>query len=120
MPTFMVLLRDDPSSWAKYTPEQMMKVLEKYMAWGMKMHEQGRIVAGNKLADEGGKTMRKEGKGVRVVDGPFAETKDVIGGFYLLTADSYDHCVDLLRDHPHLEHGQVIDVRATDPNPQEE
>ncbi|MCI0652423.1 MAG: YciI family protein, partial [Planctomycetes bacterium] len=54
-------------------------------------------------------------KRLKVVDGPFAETKDVIGGFYLVKADSYSHCVDLIQDHPHLEFGQTITVREIDP-----
>jgi hypothetical protein len=115
MPTYLVLLQEDPTTWARFTPAQMRKVLEKYMAWGIKMRRSKRILDGHKLGEEGGRVMKKDGKGVRVVDGPFAETKDVIGGFYLFKADSYDHCLELLEDHPHLEYGHTIAVRAVDP-----
>ena len=119
MATYMLILRDDPKHWAKFTPAQMQKVLEKYMAWGMQMRESGSWLAGNKLKDEGGKIVRKDAnaKGLKVVDGPFAESKDVIGGYYLLKADSYAHCVELLKDHPHLEQGFPIDIREVDPMP---
>ena len=114
MPSYLVLLQEDPKSWTKYTPEQMGQVLEKYMAWGAKMQKSKRLEDGRKLADEGGKVVTKGSKGLRIVDGPFAETKDVIGGYYLLRADSYDQCVELLQDHPHLDYGQTIAIRAID------
>lgn len=112
MAKFMVLLTDDPSYWATCTPEQMQEVIKQYVAWSMKMHATKRIKVGHKLADEGGKRLQKVRGKVKVSDGPFAESHEVIGGFYVLEADSYDHCHELLADHPHLAHGQRIDVRA--------
>ncbi len=108
----MVLLTDDPSYWAKMTPAQMQEVIKQYVAWSMQMHATKRIKAGHKLVDEGGKRMQKVRGKVKVTDGPFAESHEVIGGFYVVEADGYDHCLELLAGHPHLAHGQRIDVRA--------
>jgi len=115
MPTYLLILRDDPKSWQRYSPEEMQKIFERYFEWGTRMRAAGRVVDGHKLKDEGGKTVRKDAKGMRVIDGPFAETKDVIGGYYLVRADSYAHVVELLKDHPHLELGHTIDAREIDP-----
>jgi|SoiMethySBSTD1v2_1073268.scaffolds.fasta_scaffold1878010_1 hypothetical protein len=119
MPSFLLILRDDPKSWAKYSPEEMQKIFERYFAWGTRMREQKRVLDGHKLKDEGGKSVRKESAGgrksLRVVDGPYAETKDVIGGYYLIRADSYAEVMKLIEDHPHLDLGHTIDVRQIDP-----
>ncbi len=112
MAKFMVLLTDDPSYWSKCSPEEMQAVIKQYVAWSMKMHATKRIKVGHKLADEGGKQLQKSRGKLKVTDGPFAESHEVIGGFYVLEADSYAHCIELLGDHPHLAHGQRIDLRA--------
>jgi hypothetical protein len=41
------------------------------------------------------------------MDGPFSETKEVIGGYWILEADSYDEMQELVADCPHLEHGRL-------------
>jgi hypothetical protein len=117
MARFMVLLTDDPSYWAKLAPEQMQEVIKQYVAWSMKMRATKRIKVGHKLADEGGKRMEQVRGRLKVSDGPFAESNEVVGGFYVLEADGYDHCLELLADHPHLAHGQKILVRAVDEMP---
>ncbi len=51
---------------------------------------------------------------VTVVDGPFPETKEVVGGYFLLAADSYDEAVALASTCPHLDFGR-IEVRRIEP-----
>ena len=51
---------------------------------------------------------------VRVTDGPYSETKEVLGGYYIVAAESYDRAVDLARDCPHFEYGGTIEVREID------
>jgi hypothetical protein len=114
MPKYMLLLHDDPSAFATMSPEQMQKVIEKYMTWGSRLREAGIISDGNKLADEPGKVMRGGQGKVRVIDGPYSETKEILGGYYLITADTYDQAVDRARDCPQLEYGGAIEVRQVD------
>ncbi len=47
----------------------------------------------------------------RVTDGPYSEAKEVLGGFYVIEADNYDHAVELTLAHPHLEYNGVVEVR---------
>lgn len=105
MPNFMLLLYDDPSGWGKLSPEEMQKATEKYFAWVKKPF----MVDSNRLAPDMGKVIR----GARVADGPYSETKEVLGGYYTIEAADYEEAVQRSLDHPHLEYGGTIEVRQT-------
>jgi hypothetical protein len=105
MSQFMLLLYDDPSGWAKLSPEEMQKAVEKYMAWTKKS------VDSKRLAQDVGKVIRSNGGKSRVTDGPYSETKEVLGGFYLIEAPNYDDAVKQALTHPHLEYGGTVEVR---------
>lgn len=106
MAQFMLLLYDDPSGWEKLSPEEMQKAMEKYMAWSKKPF----TLNGKRLAQDPGRVMRSEGGQPRSKDGPYSETKEVLGGFYTIEAANYDQAVQLSLDHPHLQFG-TIEVR---------
>ena len=107
MAQFMLLLYDDPSAWAKLSPEEMQKAIEKYMAWAKKPF----MVDSKRLAEDTGRVMRADGGRARAVDGPYSETKEVLGGYYAIEASNYDEAVNRTLDHPHLEYGGTIEVR---------
>jgi hypothetical protein len=107
MPNFILLLYDDPSGWQKLSPDDMQKAIEKYMAWGQKPF----LVGFQRLAEDHGRIMRGQNGRPNVTDGPFSETKEILGGFYIIEADNYDQAVERTRDHPHLEYGGTIEVR---------
>lgn len=116
MPNYMLILHEDPRAFASgMTPEQMQVCIAEYQAWAGRTAQQGRLVGGEKLADNGGKVMSNAGGRTRVVDGPFAEAKEVVGGYFTIKADSYDHAVELCRDHPHLRYGSRIEIREVEP-----
>jgi len=103
----MLLLYDDPSGWQKLSPEQMQKAIEKYMAWTKKPF----VVDSKRLAEDPGRVIRAQGGHPRTTDGPYSETKEVLGGFYLIEAGSYEEAVQRTLDHPHLEYGGTVEVR---------
>lgn len=109
MSKYMLLLRDDPSGFADSSPEEIQEIMQRYIAWRASL--QSRILAGNKLKDGEGRVLRKENGKPSVIDGPFAEAKEVMGGFFVLEADSYDQAVELAKTCPHMEFGS-IEVRA--------
>jgi hypothetical protein len=117
MANFMILLHDDPAalSASSITPAQMQACIAEYQAWAGKLAGQGRLVGGEKLKEDGGKVMSAVNGKPRVVDGHYAEAKEVIGGYFTIQADSYDHAVELCLDHPHLKYGARIEVREVDP-----
>ena len=114
MPKYMLLLHDDASAFATISPEQMQQVIEKYVKWGEKLRSSGILVASDKLTDEPGRVMRRRNGQVRVTDGPYSETKEVLGGYYTIEAASYDEALGHARDCPQLEYGGTIEVRQVD------
>jgi len=106
MAKFMLLLYDDPSKWAALSPEEMQKALEKYMAWTKKPF----LIDSKRLASDPGRVMRGRGK-TRVADGPYSETKEILGGYYAIEAADYNEAVERTMDHPHLEYGGTIELR---------
>jgi len=50
------------------------------------------------------------------MDGPYTETKEIVGGYFLIEADSYDHAIELSRDCPHFDFGS-IEIRELQPTP---
>lgn len=114
MPKFMLVLRSDVTvDYSQLTPDDFAKILAEYQAWGAKMQAAGRLHLGRKLTDQGGKVIWPRGKKVEVKDGPYVETKEVVGGAYVISADSYDHAVKLCDGHPNLRFGS-IEVREID------
>ena len=105
MPQFMLVLHRDPSVIAKFSPEEMQKALEKYVAWTKKPF----TVDAKRLTADPGRVIRNKGR--QVTDGPYSETKEVFGGLYVIEAATYDEAVQRAMDHPHLEYGGTVEVR---------
>jgi hypothetical protein len=114
MPKYLLLLHDDPTPFLAMSPQEMQAAIEQYMAWGERLRERGLLGHSHKLADEPGRVVRSANGAIRVTDGPYSETKEVLGGFYIVVADNYDQAVNLTRDCPHLQHGGTIEVRQID------
>lgn len=105
---YMLLFRGN--EWHKgLSPEEMQKISEQWMAWFEGLKNEGKCVAGNPLEPEGKLVSGKNG-GV-VADGPFAESKEAIGGYFLLKVNSFDDALAIARDCPGLPYGAKIEVR---------
>jgi hypothetical protein len=113
MPSYMLLLYNDPANWQNMSPEDIQKAIQKFMAWGGKLRTSGIHLASHKLADDAGKVIRGRSQ-VRVTDGPYSETKEVLGGYYLIKAANYNEAVERSRDCPALEYGGSVEVRQVD------
>ncbi len=112
MPKFMVIPRDNPGYFDAFSPQEMQAVVEQYHAWGQRLAAEGRMTLGHKLRDGHAKVLRKESDGLRVTDGPYAETKEVIGGFWIIEADDLADAVAVIDGCPHLEEGRgSLEVR---------
>jgi len=107
MSQYMLLLYDNPSNWQKLSPEEMQKAIEKYFAWTKKSF----TVDSKRLAGDPGRVIRSQGGNPRATDGPYSETKEVLGGYYTIDAANYDEAVQRALGHPHLEYGGTIEVR---------
>ena len=103
MPQFMLLLRDSGWNPEELSAEEIQAVLGRYRAWNERM----RAKDGQKLRDDEGKVLRRNGKGITVTDGPYAEAREVLGGFMIIEAASYDEAVRLCQDSPHFDYGSI-------------
>lgn len=110
MAQFLLLICGGNEAWTGFTPEQMEIETKRYFDWTDQLRADGRLIASEQLG-EGGHVIRERG-GALVVDGPFAETKENIGGFYLITAADADEAAQIARGCPVLSHGGCGDIRS--------
>ncbi len=105
---YMLIFRS--TDWYKgLSAEEMQQVGEHWMKWFNGLKDDGRAIAGNPL-EKTGKVV--SGKNGRVVsDGPFAESKESIGGYFLLKVDTLDEAVAIAQQCPGLPHGIRVEVR---------
>jgi hypothetical protein len=105
--SYMLIFRG--TDWySELSPEQMQQVADKWMAWFNGLKEEGTVLGGNPLEKEG-KVV--SGKNRMVSDGPFAESKETIGGYFLLKVDSMDEAVAIAQQCPGLPYGIRVEVR---------
>ena len=88
--------------------EQIQDMYRRYFAWTAQLRDAGSLEAGDELKPDG-RVLSANGHGI--VDGPFAETKESVGGFFLISAPNYDAAVEIARGCPALDHGGVVEVR---------
>ncbi len=112
MSQYLLLLHAVPLDFSKISPGEMQAVIQKYQAWSAQMRDDGRLLDGRKLKDDGGRLLRRQG-GDLVVDGPFSEAKEAVGGFFLIEAAGYEEAVEVCQGCPHLEYG-AIEIREID------
>jgi len=113
MAKFMMILHHPPRVYHDRSPEELQRTFQKYQSWTDKIRASGRFVSSDKLREEGGKVLTARDGRVSVVDGPFSEAKEVVGGYITFRAESYEEALDLIRDCPHLGFGR-IELRQTD------
>lgn len=103
----MLLFRGN--AWLKnLSSEDKQKVTNEWMAWFRRLMNEGRAIAGNPLESEG---KIVSGKNRVVSDGPFAESKEAIGGYFLLDVASMDEAVAIAQECPGLPYGARVEVR---------
>jgi hypothetical protein len=115
MAQYMLLLHQLPATNAELPPETMMDVVRRYYAWAEAMRAKGKLVGGEKLAAGRVRHIRrKDGKPVSS-DGPYAEAKDVVGGYFVIEAKDDAEADAIARDCPHLWNDtNWVEVRPID------
>ena len=90
------------------SPAEIQSVVDKYRAWAQKMRDENRLVDAEGLSGQG-HVLESEG-GV-ITDGPFVESKEAIGGYYIFTADSEEEAIAISRECPAMTIGGSIELR---------
>ena len=91
------------------SPEKMQEMMQKWMAWLKNLGEKGHIKDQGQPLERAGKFVRGGQK--TVTDGPYAETKDVIGGYTLIEARDIDQATELAKGCPIFELEGGVEVR---------
>jgi hypothetical protein len=110
MSGYLLLLHENPAAFAEVSPEEMQSIIQKYTEWKNRMQAAGVLTRGEKLQDGTGRVLRQIAGQTSVTDGPYTESKEVIGGLFEIKADNYDAAVAAASDCPHLEYG-TIEIR---------
>lgn len=115
MSTFMLLLFDDPTEYAAMSPAQLQDVVARYNAWAGQLAAQGKLRGGEKLRDEAGRVLRTEQGQLVVRDGPYAEVREIVSGYFLVEAADYDEAEAIARSCPHAQSKGSIMIREIEP-----
>ncbi len=108
---FLVLAKATKNSEAGVHPEE--NVIAEMMRFNEDMVKAGVLLdAGGLWPSSQGKRIRAEGAARRIIDGPFAETKELIGGYWMVQARSFDEVVAWMKRCPALhEDGSELEIR---------
>jgi hypothetical protein len=96
--------------WDKgLSPEEIQKIMGKWNAWFERLTLRGKVISAHPLEREG--RVVSAAKGRPVADGPFAESKEAIGGYFLLQVDDLNEAVKIAKECPALEYGLTVEIR---------
>ena len=108
MSQFLYLYRGSPDNRDR-SPEKAQQIMQKWMTWLKGLGESGHLKDQGQPLEPGGKVVR--GKSKTITDGPFAEAKDIVGGFTLVEARDISEAVELSKGCPILEEDGAVEVR---------
>ena len=105
MPKYLFLQRSVPAKREPPSPAQMQDMYAAFNAWKEKFKENildmgGQLMPGGKVVTTSGAT-----------DGPFVEAKEIVGGYMLVSAESFDRALEVAREMPGLMPGSSIEIR---------
>jgi hypothetical protein len=105
---YLLSIYGDETGLERVTPEDMQQILQAYDAFTREVKQSGAFLAGEGLQPTSAATTVRIRDGERLVtDGPFAETKEQLGGFYLLECENLDEAIELAAKIPGARHGSI-------------
>jgi hypothetical protein len=111
---YLLIFRN--TGWHKeLSAEEIQHHMARFTAWFGKLSKEGKFKGGGPLAHQGKRLDTK----TEVIDGPFAESKEAIAGFFIILAGSLAEAAETAKGCPGLDFGQTVEVRAIVPEPDE-
>lgn len=105
---YMLLIYGEESMWANLPPEKISEEMGAYFAYTEELAKAGKLKAGDELQPVAtAKTVSLMSGKHSVVDGPFADTKETLGGYYLIEAESVDEALTWAAKCPGARYGRV-------------
>ena len=108
MKDFMMLFHSEPNPDFNPTPEQIQAEVKEWQNWMGGIGAQGKLKNPGEALGYDGKTMHADGS---ITDGPYAELKEIVGGFVVVTAESAAEAIQLAKGCPALTNGGKVEVR---------
>ncbi len=108
MEKFMLIFHGGALPEDQHSPDKMEAAMGKWMAWIDKLAKAGKYDSGEPLMP-GGKII--SGTNKTVTDGPFAEAKEIVGGYFIVNAADYDEVIQICNDYPDYEYGGKVQIR---------
>jgi hypothetical protein len=109
---YLLGIYTDESGWDKMTPEQQQQGVAAYMAYTEALKSAGVWVGSNRLRPSATATTVRTSNGkTQVLDGPFAESKEQLAGYYLIDVPDLDPAMQWAGRCPAAQHG-IVEVRA--------
>jgi hypothetical protein len=109
MKEFMMLFRNEKQdAGQRPSAEQMQAVMKQWQDWIGGIAAQGKYSGTNRLNSEG-KTLKP---GNVIIDGPYAEVKEMVGGYLVVKADTLDEAIEMAKGCPNLIYGGSVEVRS--------
>ena len=93
--------------------DQIQKTIDQFYVWLDGLVNEGKMKRGQRLTDQGKTIIRPN----VVIDGPFGESKEVIGGYWFIIANDLDEAVEIAKENPCLTAGLFFEIRPIDPQP---
>jgi hypothetical protein len=116
---YMALIYGDQSVWDAFSASEREAVYEQYRAFAKEAAEAGAMVGGNELGPtRDATTVRVRDDDTLVTDGPYAEVKEALGGYFVFECETMDEAVGYAAKIPGAEHG-AIEVRPVYVDPAE-
>ena len=109
MADFLYLYRGSERVNAALSPQQMQEYLQRFQGWIASLTKASKISSCGPLA-AGARTIN--GPTAEVSDGPYAEAKDLIGGYTVLNASDFDEATEIARGCPFLNVGGIVEIRS--------
>jgi hypothetical protein len=110
MSKYLYLFRGGDAQMAELSPEEIQEHMQKWGAWMQGLTEKGILIDGLPLSKEG---KRLTGQDKVLIDGPYPEGAEVVGGYLLINANSLDEAVEIAKDCPIFENDGEVEVRET-------
>ncbi len=109
-PAFLFFFRESATElYERMSTDERRAALGTWNEWCDSLASRGHLETGHPLLPEG--RVVSAGGERRVTDGPFAEAKELVGGYFLVHAASLDEAVALAEECPNLAHGLTVEVR---------
>lgn len=109
---YLLTIYADESGWEKMTPEQQKQGVAAYSSYSEALKSAGVYVGSNRLKPSAtATTLRATNGKTQVLDGPFADSKEQLGGYYLINVPDLDAAMSWASRCPAVQHG-VVEVRA--------